>query len=237
MGLKHHPRVVTDGLVMYLDAANTRSYSGSGNTANGLIGGIGGTLVNGVGFGSTNNGSFIFDGTNDYIDIPSTTLLNSTTFSLSFWINNNAFNGLYVTGAVSNGLYTLFGTGSNYQGFTNTFSGAIQIGLNSNSVATVNESNFLLNNWYHYVAVYDGSGVGNSGKFKIFINAVQKTLTYDALMPSTPYNSGFTTKLGYAPGSGYPYFNGNISQVQLYNRALTQQEISQNYNATKMRYL
>jgi hypothetical protein len=236
MGLKHHPRVVTNELVMYLDAANTRSYSGSGLTVNGLVG-IGGTLVNGVGFSSVNNGSFFFDGTNDYIDIPSTTLLNSTTFSLSFWINNNAFNGLYVTGAVSNGLYTLFGTGSNYQGFTNTFSGAIQIGVNSNSVATVNESNFLLNKWYHYVAVYDGSGVGNSGKFKIFINAVQKTLTYDALMPSTPYNSGFTTKLGYGPGSGYPYFNGNISQVQLYNRALTSQEILQNYNATKKRYV
>ena len=65
MGLKHHPRIVTNGLVMYVDASNTRSYSGSGLTANGLIGGIGGTLVNGVGFTSTNNGIFTFDGTND----------------------------------------------------------------------------------------------------------------------------------------------------------------------------
>ena len=45
MGLKHHPRVVTDGLIYYLDAANTRSYSGSGLTANELIGGIGGIIM------------------------------------------------------------------------------------------------------------------------------------------------------------------------------------------------
>ena len=236
MGIKAGPKIVKDGLIFDLDAAVSRSYSGSGLTANGLVG-IGATLVNGTGFSSANNGSFFFDGTNDYMEIPSTTLLNSTTFSLSFWIYNTSFNGSFCTGAVSNGLYTLFGTGSNYQGFTNTFAGAIQFGLNSNSIATVNESNFLLSKWYHYTAVYDGSGIGNSGKFKIFIDAIQKTLTYDALMPSTPYNSGFTTKLGYGPGgSSYPNFNGNIAQVQIYNRALTAQEVLQNYNATKGRY-
>jgi len=69
MGTKYNPSIVRDGLVYYIDAANTRSYSGSGNTINGLVGGIGGTLVNGVGFTATNNGSFIFDGTNDYIDL------------------------------------------------------------------------------------------------------------------------------------------------------------------------
>jgi hypothetical protein len=89
MGLKHHPRVVTDGLVMYLDAANTRSYSGSGLTANGLIGGIGATLVNGVGFGSTNNGSFVFDGTNDYLDCGNF-LDNPTDFTVTAWVNLNA---------------------------------------------------------------------------------------------------------------------------------------------------
>jgi hypothetical protein len=70
MGTKYNPRVVTNGLVYYIDAANPRSYSGSGNTAYELqLSGIGGTLVNGVGFSSANNGSFIFDGTNDYIQV------------------------------------------------------------------------------------------------------------------------------------------------------------------------
>ena len=56
MGIDYNNVIVTDGLVLYLDAANTRSYSGTGLTVNGLVGGIGGTLVNGVGFGTTNNG-------------------------------------------------------------------------------------------------------------------------------------------------------------------------------------
>jgi len=67
MGLAHSPSIIADGLVFYLDAANTRSYSGSGLTVNGLVGGIGGSLVNGVGFTSSNNGSFIFDGSDDGI--------------------------------------------------------------------------------------------------------------------------------------------------------------------------
>ena len=70
MGIDIGPIETTDGLVFQLDAGNTRSYSGSGLTANGLVGGIGGTLVNGVGFTSSNNGLFSFDGSNDYLLIP-----------------------------------------------------------------------------------------------------------------------------------------------------------------------
>ena len=66
MGIDYNNIIVSDGLVFYIDAANPRCYSGTGLTANGLVGGIGATLINGVGFTSSNNGSFIFDGTNDY---------------------------------------------------------------------------------------------------------------------------------------------------------------------------
>ena len=68
MGLKHHPRVVTDGLLICVDPANISSYSGTGLTARGLVSGIGSTLVNGIGFSSSNSGTFILDGTNDYIN-------------------------------------------------------------------------------------------------------------------------------------------------------------------------
>ena len=83
MGLKHHPRVVTNGLVYYLDAANTRSYSGSGNTAYGLFG-PNGTLTNGTGYTSANSGSFFFDGTDDSIDFSSYTPDANT---VSIWVN------------------------------------------------------------------------------------------------------------------------------------------------------
>ena len=85
MGISAGPSGVSDGLVFQLDAANLRSYTGTGLTANGLVSGIGGTLVNGVGFTSSNNGSFFFDGTNDYIPIGSLgTFYNQGT--ISFWI-------------------------------------------------------------------------------------------------------------------------------------------------------
>jgi hypothetical protein len=53
VGLDHSPLIVTDGLSLYADAVNTRSYAGSGTSVNGLVSGIGLTLVNGVGFGTT----------------------------------------------------------------------------------------------------------------------------------------------------------------------------------------
>ena len=88
MGLSHSPGIVIDGLIYSLDAANTRSYAGSGITANSLVGGAGSTLVNGVGFSSANNGSFFFDGTNDFLLKPADSLFNFGTgnFTISSWI-------------------------------------------------------------------------------------------------------------------------------------------------------
>ena len=68
MGLGHSPRIVTDGLVLCLDAANKRSYPGTGTTWTDLKGENNGTLTNGPTFDSSNKGSIVFDGTNDYIN-------------------------------------------------------------------------------------------------------------------------------------------------------------------------
>ena len=81
MGIDIGPIEVTDGLIVHLDAGNTRSYSGTGFTIYGLVGGIGGTLINGASFGSTNVKYFIFDGTNDYINF-GTLQANTSTTSL-----------------------------------------------------------------------------------------------------------------------------------------------------------
>ena len=68
MGIKAGPKIVDDGLVFSLDAAVSRSYSGSGLTIYDLYSGTGATLINGVGYSSINSGYFSFDGTNDYIN-------------------------------------------------------------------------------------------------------------------------------------------------------------------------
>ena len=98
MGIDIGPIEATDGLVFHLDAGNTRSYSGSGITSNGLISGIGGTLINGLGFTSTNGGSFVFDGTNDYFDISSlpANFWNNGSWTVeTFLLNNNSSSGDY----------------------------------------------------------------------------------------------------------------------------------------------
>ena len=68
MGLSHAPRVITDGLVLGLDAANTRSYVGSGTTWTDLIGSNNGTLTNGPTYSSDRGGAIVFDGSNDYVN-------------------------------------------------------------------------------------------------------------------------------------------------------------------------
>ena len=68
MAISYNPRTITDGLVLCLDAANSKSYPGSGTTWTDLSGnGNNGTLVNGPTYSSSNGGSLVFDGTNDYI--------------------------------------------------------------------------------------------------------------------------------------------------------------------------
>ena len=71
MAFSFSPRIVTDGLVLYLDAANQRSYPGSGTTWSDISrGGNNGTLVNGPTFDPGNGGSIVFDGVDDYVSIP-----------------------------------------------------------------------------------------------------------------------------------------------------------------------
>ena len=104
MGIAYNTSIVTSGLVFSIDAGNVRSYSGSGITAYGLVGGLGGTLVNGVGFTSSNSGTFSFDGSNDYINIPTTTGLDSTNVSWSFWYRSSSFVVITPPSPVTNNL-------------------------------------------------------------------------------------------------------------------------------------
>jgi len=68
------PNTVTDGLVLYLDAANTRSYPGTGTTWSDLSrGGNNGSLINGPTFNGGNGGSIVFDGTNDSVNLQQST--------------------------------------------------------------------------------------------------------------------------------------------------------------------
>lgn len=238
MAMRYNSQIVNDGLVLCLDAGNSKSYVGSGTTWIDLIKtGVVGS-INGASFDATNGGSISFDGINDYVDV-SLKFFNTQKFSMGMWINVTSFTntGTYLACAVSNGQYTIFGPTNSYQTYSNTFSGAIQINATTNAIATVTQSGYATNTWYHYCAVYDGSQTGNSNRFKIYINGVSKTLVFDATIPSTAYSVNSTALLGFQiNATAYKYFNGKIGNFSLYSRPISDLEVLQNYNATRRRF-
>lgn len=225
MALKHHPRIVTDGSLYFFDAANPRSYVGSGVTFNGLIAGLGGTLVNGVGFGTTNSGYFIFDGTNDGIPffLPNV----GSIVSIQMWAKLKSTTSGMMYGF---NLYDVW-INSGRLGFNTGVSDIY--GLTSIQVTNLG----LLNQWKHFIFEMR-SDVAYSNN-KIYINGENQSLSQVAGTENTTnrnFNSG-NGRIGCWLANELFYQSMDVAQFQVYNRALTQQEITQNYNATKMRYL
>jgi hypothetical protein len=224
MGIAYNTSIVTDGLVFSIDPANSRCYSGSGNTAFGLIDGTGNTLTNGVGFGTTNSGYFIFDGTND--NIPFTISNFNNILSVEIWMKMKLFNGGMPFGF---SLYDVW-TADGRIGF-NTAQGD-QYGISSTQVTNLG----LLNQWKHYVFEMrsDVSYTNN----KIYINSQNQSL-------SQLLGSEGSSNRNFNNGSGRisSWLNDNnynipmdLGQFRIYNRALSSQEIAQNFNATRDRY-
>jgi hypothetical protein len=225
MGVKAGPRIVKEGLVLDIDAANSRCYSGSGLTYNELISGTGGTLVNGVGFTSSNNGSFIFDGTNDTTQFTITNF--SNIISVEIWMKMKSFAISMPFGFNRYDVYVFSGA----IGY-NTASANDMYGLTSTQVTNLG----LLNQWKHYIFEMrsDVSYTNN----KIYVNGEIQTLSQISGTESAAnrnFNSGNGRISGWLNDTGYNQ-SMDLSQFKIYNRALTAQEILQNYNATKKRY-
>jgi hypothetical protein len=221
--ISYSPHIVTDGLVLCLDAANPRSYPLSGTSWNDLSGnGNHGTLVNGPTFNSNNGGFFGFDGTNDRIDFPTTYISSGISMSLETWIK---------PGSSQNQYAVIF---DYYHG-----TGGWAIQQNSN---TLNSFYFawLTNGWQ----ISPGISLSSS-KFNHFVVAQNGTsvtgyVDGNSVMAYTGnntnvYMSGRTLHIG-GWGLGGRHFNGSIVSPKIYNRALSANEVKQNFNATRGRY-
>lgn len=220
----HHPKVTSDGLIFYLDAANPRCYTGSGNTANGLISGIGATLVNGTGFSSTNLGSFFFDGTNDHMPFNISGIGN--TITVEIWANIRSF-ALGMPFGFN--FYDVFC----YQGSLGFNTGnSDQYGIPAAQITGLGVSS----NWanYHFEMRSDVSYTNN----KIYINGVLQNLSSilsGELSANRTFNSGIGRISGWNANTNFA-IPMNLSIFKMYNRSLTQAEIIRNYNATKTRF-
>jgi hypothetical protein len=217
MGVKAGPRIIQNGLILDVDAAVPRSYSGTGLTANGLIGGIGGTLVNGVGFGTTNNGFFTFDGSNDYINFGNSSTLQQSSGTLSAWAKASSPGGGYRGIIAKQGSYGLFYTDS----VLVTYDWAADAGRSTGI-------NIADNTWKNVVLTYQ-SGVSNGTS--IYINGVL------VLTTTITIQSQVANLFGGAEANANQFAACQISSFNMYSRALTAKEVLQNYNATKGRYI
>jgi hypothetical protein len=219
------PNIVTDGLVLVLalDAANTKSYPGTGTTWNDLSGnGNNGTLVNGVGYNSGNGGSLVFDGVNDYISIPHTTILNpSLSMTLSSWINATTF----LT------FMSIFGKGTTASG-----SGGYDFRIDANNQLNLVKyfivdqritlsTALSINTWYNIVAVQ------SSTRVDYYINGSN----VGAFSNSIAYQTN-TSEFRIARDRNIIYTPAKVSNLSFYNRALTPQEVQQNFNALRHRF-
>ena len=201
---------------MYIDAANTRSYSGSGNTALGLITGIDGTLVNGTGFTTANNGAFTFDGSNDYINFGNSSAVQQSSGTLSAWAKASSPGGGYRGIIAKQGAYGLFYTDSVLVAYDWAADAPRSTGVN-----------IADNTWKNVVLTYQ-SGVSNGTR--IYINGVSVLTTTITVLNQTG------NLFGGAEANAGQYASCQISSFNIYNRALSATEVLQNYNATKGRY-
>jgi hypothetical protein len=220
MGVAGGPDLIQDGLVLSLDASDRNSYV-SGSTTWFDLSGLNnsGSLINGPTFNTGSLGSIVFDGTNDYAAI-SNFVGNLTTFSVSHFIylnsNQNTRTIFSNYGVGNNGWVT--GIRDDQNNVFKFYLGAT-VHLYSNTV-------FSSLTWYHAAITYD------NGSPKIYINGILDASSSSTLTPASSYYGNDVGRLGV----GSQYFDGRISNLQVYNRALTASEILQNYNAQKSKF-
>jgi len=218
------PKIVTNGLVLCLDAADKKSYPGSGTNWTDLSGNNNtGVLTNGPAFNSLNGGSIVFDGVDDYV-APSNAINLSNTFTILSWIKTSTLAGgdYIVYGSDANGADNWFGINNN------------AVNLFATEIADVN--NFTLTGgtiastsvWY-----FIGATV-NINTVKVYLNGNEQNSVVKAFTIGA-WNS-ISNSIGRRANLSQRYFPGNIANVIVYNRVLTAAEVLQNYNTTKGRF-
>jgi hypothetical protein len=225
MSLSHGANVVRDGLVLCLDAANPKSYPGTGTAWTDLSNNQIGELINNPTFNSANSGHFQFV-TDDYARIQNNTALDVQTPTVEVWIKTNATtqNGFWFEKGTVNSQYALFQEGGSIQWRQKFF------GASYNNLTTTTASYINTTNWYQVVGTF------SSGSRKLYINGV--LVNSDSQTGVIDTNAGGVSIGAYGGYSGSKsyYYNGNIGIVKVYNRVLTALEIQQNFNALRGRY-
>jgi len=213
--------IIKNGLVLNIDSANYLSYVGTLNTAYDLSGfGNTATLVNGTGFTGTNGGAFLFDGTNDYISMGTASSVKPTQLTLACFFKINSINA-------PNVIVGKQGTGLGAASYALVVqNGKLNFRIESGGIQDASYT-FSNTSTYNYaVGTYDGSTM------KLYLNgSLVGTATTSV---SIIYSDSYPLLMGYYASAFAT--NMSIGSLKLYNRALSDIEIQQNFNAMRERY-
>ena len=211
MSLGHGASIVRDGLVLHLDAANTKSYPGSGTTWKDLSGnGNHGTLINGASF---SNNSFVFDGVDDYVQFTPISVR-----TICFW-------GRFDTGIPS--LAALVG-------MTATGDGALRtenVSFRAVSPAAPDSNDF--HNGYVSSLMINGVSNLSTNASGYFIIPNGRTMQQDFYVGAVGNARSMSTLSHTFVGRVY---KGRIYSVCMYSRVLSDNELKQNFEALRGRY-
>tara|TARA_X000001382_G_scaffold100004_1_gene74533 strand:- start:818 stop:1456 length:639 start_codon:yes stop_codon:yes gene_type:complete len=210
MGVFAGPEINEDGLVLALDAGNTKSYPGSGSTWTDLSGNGNDGTINGATHTSGTGGYFDFDGSNDYVSFSSYSqpaYSSSSTFTWSVWLYPVSNSNNPIIGNRGTDLNFTKLTSNNFEYYSDNFGGAMTLNEWQNICITKNGTSFT---YYK-----NGSSIA--------------TQTSSITKPSKPFFIG-------GDNTAAEYSNHRISMAMVYTAALTASEVAQNFNALRGRY-
>ena len=235
MAFSFQPKMITDGLVLYFDAANVKSYPGSGTrwvdlspTATSA------SLINGPSFSPINAGGIVFDGTNDYCQVshrseimPTSQITFGAIFKITNWSPSTPIQVGYTGPTImSKETFSSVSVNSGYLLRLDS-SGSIYFRIMNNGARIVSSSNGTIQTGsiYHAFTTFDGTKVSG------YVNGVLiGTSSYVGTVGSSTNTLEISRNF-----DGYRV-TGSIYLVQVYNRALSATEVLQNYNALKGRF-
>lgn len=223
MAIAYNPKIVTNGLVLCLDAANQKSYPGTGTTWFDLSSnGNNSQLINGPTFNTNFLGNFVLDGSNDRIDCGNASILSPALLTASIMVRCSSFSTrphLFGRGGATAGnFYMVVETNGVFRFYNDVGTGW---------VIAANTPAFPLDTWAYVTVTHDGSFS------KIYYNGIQQVSS--ARSGNLRDWQTNTLQIGSILSSS-SLINGNVASAQLYNRALSDNEIRQNFNALRGRY-
>jgi hypothetical protein len=230
---------VQDGLVLNLDASNYLSYPRSGTTWTDLTGkGNNGTLTNGPTFSGGTTPSIVFDGSDDYVNL-GTTLNNYQRVNLPYtmesfvYLNTSNNNEFIIGNTWDDSGFHIRKRGSSHPPANGIRFVLVQDGSNGRGKDSVP----LTSGWYHIVGTYNGNGASTLSNYSLYINSSTEGTTDVSFGNPTSITPTNDTNIGRSgDATNYGHLNGAVSEVMIYNRVLTPQEVIQNFESQRVNF-